>query len=330
MIRRDPAILARIMTSLFCDARGPRLGRRGSVVCIGAFDGVHLGHQRLLAQVRQRADALGVEAVAVSFEPLPREFFQRSGPIARLTSARQKFERLRDAGMDRVGLLRFDRRLAETSAEDFVQRLLVERLATREIWIGPDFRFGHGRRGDLALLQQLGALHGFSAHAVTGAGHDAERISSSRIRSALQSGDLQSARAMLGRDFSISGRVVHGLKLGRTLGYPTANLPLGRRLPPVHGIYAVRVSGAGLKDWPSVASLGTRPTIAGRELLLEAHLFDFNGDLYGQRLDVAFVGKLRDEVKFDGLDALVVQMNIDAEQARAMLAPATMAGEMYA
>ena len=182
------------------------------------------------------------------------------------------------------------------------------------------FRFGHARRGDIALLQQLGAQHGFTAEVIAGSEHQHERISSSRIRDALQDGNLLLAKQMLGRDFSISGRVVHGLKLGRTLGYPTANLPLGRRITPVHGIYAVRVSGAGLKDWPSVASLGTRPTIAGRELLLEAHLFDFNGDLYGQRLDVAFVGKLRNEEKFNDLDALVVQMNIDAEQARAMLA----------
>jgi riboflavin kinase / FMN adenylyltransferase len=311
------------MTFLFRDVSGPRLGTRGSVICIGAFDGVHLGHQGLLSRVRQRADALGVDAVAISFEPLPREFFQRGGPLARLSSARQKFELLRDAGMHHVGLLRFNQALAETSAEGFVQHLLVDRLQAREIWIGPDFRFGHDRKGDLALLQQLGALHGFSAQAIAGAEHAEARISSSRIRSALQNADLGMAKTMLGRDYSISGRVVHGLKLGRTLGYPTANLPLGKRLPPVHGIYAVRVSGAGLQHWPSVASLGTRPTIAGRELLLEAHLFDFNGDLYGQRLDIAFVGKLRNEVKFDNLDALVVQMNIDSEQARALLLRAT-------
>lgn len=314
------------MTLLFRDARGPRLGSRRSVVCIGAFDGVHIGHQRLLAQVRMRAAALNVDAVAISFEPLPREFFHRGGPIARLSSARQKFERLRDAGMHSVGLLRFNRALADTSAEDFVQRLLVDRLAACEIWIGPDFRFGHGRLGDVALLRRLGATGGFTAHAIDGMEYAHGRVSSSRIRQALQSAALGAAKAMLGRDFSISGCVVHGLKLGRTLGYPTANLPLGKRIPPVHGIYAVRVSGAGLRDWPSVASLGTRPTIAGRELLLEAHLFDFNGDLYGQRLEVAFVGKLRDEAKFDNLDALVVQMDIDAAQARALLAPATNVG----
>jgi len=315
------------MTSLFRDATGPRLGSSASIVCIGAFDGVHLGHQQLLQHVRQRARSFAADFVAVSFEPLPREFFRRDGPVARLSSARQKFELLADAGVDRVGLLRFNRRLAETTAEDFVRDLLVARLQAREVWVGPEFRFGHQRRGDIDLLRRLGAQHGFTAEAISGAEWQGERISSSRIRAALQADDLAAAAALLGRDFSIAGRVVHGLKLGRTLGYPTANIPLGGRHPPVKGIYAVRVSGGGLSNWPSVASLGTRPTIAGRELLLEAHLFDFNGDLYGKRLVVAFVQKLRDEVRFDNLEALVVQMNIDAEQARAVLAPRTMAGE---
>ncbi len=315
------------MTLLFRDATGPRLGSSASVVCIGAFDGVHLGHQQLLQHVRQRARLLAADFVAVSFEPLPREFFRREGPVARLSSARQKFELLAAAGVDRVGLLRFNRRLAETSAEDFVRGLLVERLQACEVWVGPEFRFGHQRRGDLDLLRRMGAQYGFDAQAISGAEWQGERISSSRIRAALQADELGAASAMLGRDFGIAGRVVHGLKLGRTLGYPTANIPLAGRHPPVQGIYAVRVSGAGLSNWPSVASLGTRPTIAGRELLLEAHLFDFNGDLYGQRLDVAFIQKLRNEVHFDNLDALVVQMSIDAEQARAVLAPRTMVGE---
>ncbi len=315
------------MTSLFRDAMGPRLGTRASVVCIGAFDGVHLGHQGLLQHAQQHARSRAADCVAVSFEPLPREYFVRDGQIARLSSARQKFQWLAAAGADRVGLLRFNQRLAETSAEDFVRGLLIERLQVCEVWVGPEFRFGQQRRGDLDLLRRMGAQHGFSAEAISGAGWQGERISSSRIRVALQAGEFAQARAMLGRDFSISGRVVHGLKLGRTLGYPTANIPLLGRHPPVQGIYAVRVNGEGLNDWPSVASLGTRPTIAGRELLLEAHLFDFNGDLYGKRLDVAFVRKLRDEVHFENLSALVVQMNIDAEQARAVLAQRTQAGE---
>lgn len=307
------------MTELFRDASGPRRTSRASVIAIGAFDGVHLGHQHLLATVRARADALAADAVAISFEPLPREFFQRGLRIARLSSPRQKFELLRAAGIDRVGLLRFNRALSETSAEEFVERLLVDALQVREVWIGPEFRFGHGRRGDLALLCQMGERFGFSAQLLTGVTEAEERISSTRIRAALAAADHDTARRMLGREFSIGGRVVHGLKLGRTLGYPTANLPMVRRLPPVFGVYAVQVSGAGLVDWPGVASLGTRPTIDGRELLLEAHLFDFEGDLYGQRLEVAFIDKLRDEVRFANLDDLVVRMHQDAREAREIL-----------
>lgn len=314
------------MTYLFRDLHGPRRSERGSIICIGAFDGVHLGHQHLLGQVRARAQALDCNAIAVSFEPLPRAFFNASIAFPRISTARQKFEAMRAAGMASVGLLRFNAALANTSAEDFVQRLLVARLNVREVWVGPGFRFGKGRTGDLELLQCLGRVHGFTAHTVNAAEFGGERISSTRIRSALAEGDLTLAKSMLGHDFVIDGKVVHGLKLGRTLGYPTANLPMGSRVPPLRGIHAVLVSGAGLNNWPSVASLGTRPTIAGREPLLEAHLFDFNGDLYGQRLSVAFVQKLRDEIRFDNLDALVVQMHADASQARAVLAQATAVG----
>jgi len=308
------------MTLLFRDASGPRRAPQPSVICIGAFDGVHLGHQHLLAEVRARARMHNAQAVALSFEPLPREFFHRGAAVARLSSARQKFELLRAAGMDAVGLLRFNQQLAATTATDFVEQLLVRRLRAVEVWIGPEFRFGHGRSGDLALLQALGGRYEFTAQTIATIAQDGERISSSRIRAALAAGDHRAAGELLGRDFSISGHVVHGLKLGRTLGYPTANLPLLGKLPPVHGVYAVRVTGAGLKDWPSVASLGTRPTIGGHELLLEAHLFDFDGDLYGQRLEVSFIAKLRDEAKFENLDAMVACIHQDAAAARTILA----------
>ncbi len=308
------------MSFLFRDASGRRLGLRGSAIAIGAFDGLHLGHQALIGRALARARERDLEPVVLSFEPLPREFFQRALGVSRLMTAREKIERLRALGVDHIGLLRFDRALSETSAEDFVQKLLVERLGAREVWIGLDFRFGHGRRGDLALLQAMGAELGFAAHSIDPVTINGERVSSTRVRAALSQGDHVTARALLGRDFSISGRVVHGQKLGRTLGYPTANLPLGKRLPPVHGIYAVRVSGAGLRDWPSVASLGTRPTVNGRELLLEAHLFDFDGDLYGRRLRVDFVGKIRDEARFANLDDLTARMHLDAVEARRILA----------
>ena len=307
------------MNFLFRDTRGPRLCPRGSAVAIGAFDGVHRGHQALIGRALARAKTLGCEAVVLGFEPLPREFFGRGGPLPRLTTAREKIALTQALGIDRLGLLRFNAALSNTSAEDFVQQILVGRLGAREVWIGPDFRFGHGRRGDVAMLRDLGAELGFSAHAIEPVLIDGERVSSTRIRAALLAGDHALARSLLGRDFAIGGRVIHGQKLGRTLGYPTANIALRKRLPPVHGIYAVRVSGAGLRDWPSVASLGTRPTVNGRELLLEAHLFDFDGDLYGQRLRVDFVGKIRDEARFANLDDLTARMHLDSIEARRIL-----------
>ncbi len=307
------------MKFLFRDTRGPRLCPRGAVIAIGAFDGLHRGHQALVGRALARARALDCAAVVLGFEPLPREFFGRGGPMPRLTTAREKIELTRSLGIDRLGLLRFNAALSNTSAEDFVQQILVHRLGAREVWIGPDFRFGHGRRGDVAMLRDLGAELGFSAYTIEPVLVDGERVSSTRVRAALLAGDHVAARELLGRDFAIAGRVIHGQKLGRTLGYPTANIPLGRRLPPVHGIYAVRVSGAGLHDWPSVASLGTRPTVNGRELLLEAHLFDFDGDLYGRRLRVDFVAKIRDEARFANLDDLTVRMHLDSIEARRIL-----------
>lgn len=307
------------MSFLFRDTLGPRLCPRGAVVAIGAFDGLHLGHQALVSHACASARASGRDAVLLSFEPLPREFFGRGGPLPRLATARDKIERARLLGVDGVGLLRFNAALSNLTAEAFVLRILVERLNAREVWIGPDFRFGHGRRGDVAMLRDMGAELGFTVQTIAPVLVDGDRVSSTRVRAALVAGDHALARRLLGRDFAIAGRVIHGQKLGRTLGYPTANLPIGNRLPPVHGIYAVRVSGAGLHDWPSVASLGTRPTVNGRELLLEAHLFDFAGDLYGQRLRVDFVAKIRDEARFANLDDLTARMNLDAIEARRIL-----------
>lgn len=307
------------MNFLFRDSRGPRLCPRGSVVAIGAFDGVHRGHQALIGRALARAEERDCDAVALGFEPLPREFFGHGRPLPRLTTAREKIERMRTLGIDRIGLLRFDTALSNTSAEDFVQEILVGRLGAREVWVGPDFHFGHGRRGDVAMLRELGRELGFSACTIEPFLIDGERVSSTRIRAALLAGDHALARQLLGRDFAIGGRVIHGQKLGRTLGYPTANISLGRRLPPVHGIYAVRVNGVGLHDWPSVASLGTRPTVHGRELLLEAHLFDFDGDLYGRRLRVDFVAKIRDEARFANLDDLTARMHLDSIEARRIL-----------
>ncbi|MCL6714167.1 bifunctional riboflavin kinase/FAD synthetase [Pseudomonas sp. R2.Fl] len=306
------------MSRLFRDVDGGPLGPRGSVVCIGAFDGLHGGHRALVRHTVARARALGVDAVALTFEPLPREFFARENPPPRLTLARAKVEGLRGLGADTVGLLRFDAAMAAMSAEDFVRRMLVERLSAREVWIGPEFRFGHRRGGDLALLQAMGAELGFMANEIEAVQSQGERISSTRIREALKQGDFADAARLLGRPYAIGGRVVRGQQLGRTLGFPTANLRFPKT-PALSGIYATWVHGVAEQPWASVSSFGTRPTVDGVEPLLEAHLFDFAGDLYGRHIEVEFVAKLRDELKFPDLPSLTEQMHRDAEQARALL-----------
>ena len=209
--------------------------------------------------------------------------------------------------------------MAAMSPEDFVTRVLVGRLAAREVWVGPEFRFGHRRAGDLALLQALGAAHGFSAGAFAPVVAAGERVSSTALRQQLAAGDLDGAARELGRRYAISGKVVRGKQLGRTLGYPTANIRLAGKRPALSGIYATWVHGIGPRPMASVSSLGTRPTVQGVEPLLEAHVFDFAGDLYGRRLEVEFVAKLRDEEKFDDLPALVRQMDQDSAQARRVL-----------
>jgi riboflavin kinase/FMN adenylyltransferase len=289
------------------------------VVCIGAFDGLHLGHRALVQHAATRARALDLPMVALSFEPLPREFFANDGPPPRLLLPRAKIEGLRALGAGPVGLLRFDARLASMSADAFVREMLVERLSVREVWIGPGFRFGKGRAGDIETLRSLGDASGFVAGEIEPVQLDGERVSSTRIRAALQAGDFPAAARLLGRPYAIGSRVVRGRQLGRTLGFPTANLRFDGKTPPLSGIFATRVHGVGAQPWPSVSSFGTRPTVDGIEPLLEAHLFDFDGDLYGRRIEVEFVAKLREEEKFDTLPALVEQMQRDAAQARGVL-----------
>lgn len=307
------------MEKLFRDVEGKPACPQGSVVCIGAFDGLHRGHQALVGHVRDRARALGLAAVALSFEPLPRERFAPADPPARLLLPRAKVEGLRALGMDVVGLLRFNAAMVAMPAGAFVERLLVARLAAREVWVGPGFRFGHGRSGDIALLRQMGARLGFEAGEVAVVEEGGERLSASAVRARLAAGDLDGAARILGRRYAIGGHVVRGKQLGRQLGYPTANLRLGGKRAALGGIFAVWVHGIGPAPRAGVASLGTRPTVQGVEPLLEAHVFDFDGDLYGRRIEVEFVAKLRDEEKFDDLPALVRQMDRDAEQARRVL-----------
>jgi riboflavin kinase/FMN adenylyltransferase len=307
------------MNRLFRDASGPCLAPGGSVVCIGAFDGMHLGHRAVLARVRERARAARLASIAVSFEPLPREFFAHARKVPRVSSPREKISQFAGAQLDRVLLLRFNAALSAMPAQEFVERVLVARLNVKEVWVGEGFRFGHARGGDLPLLARLGAVHGFSAHALEPVVIEGERVSSSAIREALAGGSFDVAARWLGRPFMIGGHVVRGQQLGRKLGYPTANLRLGRRTSPVEGIFAVRVHGVRATAMPGVASLGVRPTVNGKEPLLEAHLFDFDDDIYGRRIDVEFVEKLRDEEKFSDLDAMVKQIDMDAAQARNIL-----------
>jgi riboflavin kinase / FMN adenylyltransferase len=307
------------MSRLFRDVEGGPLCPQGSVVCIGAFDGLHLGHRALVRHAAARACALGIPLVALSFEPLPREFFSKGSPPPRLTLPRAKVHGLCALGGDIVGLMRFDGRLAALSAEDFARRVLAGRLSAREVWVGPEFRFGRARAGDLDVLRRLGGELGFVADEIMPVLADGERVSSTRIRRALATGDFATATRLLGRPYAIGGRVVRGNQLGRTLGFPTANLRFGGKEPALSGIFAARVHGIAAQPWPAVASFGTRPTVDGREPLLEAHLFDFDGDLYGRRIEVEFVARLRDEEKFHDLPALVAQMQRDAALARALL-----------
>ena len=292
----------------------------GTVATIGGFDGVHRGHQALLALLKQKANQLDLPMTVISFEPSPREFFMGKAAPARLQRFREKFNALAECGVERFVCLRFDEQLRSLSPLEFVEQILRDALGVRWLVVGHDFKFGRGRQGSVADLQSLGERCGFGVDEFAPFLIDQQRVSSTLVRDALAVGDLSRAEYLLGRPYAISGRVVHGQKLGRTLGYPTANMQLKRRVIPLKGIFAVRVTGAGLRAAPAVASLGTRPVVNGVEPLLEAHVFDFDGDLYGKQLQIEFIARLRDELWFPSLDDMVTQMHIDASQARNILA----------
>jgi riboflavin kinase/FMN adenylyltransferase len=304
--------------------RGPlnlRERHRGCVVTIGTFDGIHLGHQALLSRLCKHAARLSRPAMVLTFEPMPREYLKPEKPPARLTSWRERWHILGGCGIDYMCVLRFDERLRNLSGEDFAA-LLAGQLHSHLVVVGHDFRFGRNGEATASALATSGTALGFEVDIVTPVLLGGSRVSSSGVREALSRSDFELARSWLGRPYSMTGRVVQGNQLGRKLGFPTANLRTGRRRVPVAGIFAVRVHGVAADPLPGVASLGTRPTIAGGgEMLLEAHLFDFAGDLYGREIGVEFVSKLRDEEHFANLDALVVQMNKDAVDARRILAP---------
>ncbi|MDP2808824.1 MAG: bifunctional riboflavin kinase/FAD synthetase [Rhodocyclaceae bacterium] len=289
-----------------------------TVLAIGNFDGVHLGHRALLARLVDKACALGLPPSVMTFEPHPRELFSPEDAPARLTSLREKLELLEAHGVERTYVLHFSRKLAALTAEAFIENVLVRGLAVRHLIIGDDFRFGHGRSGDFAMLQQAGIGHGFTVEAMHTVDIDGERVSSSAVRETLASGDLEHAARLLGRPYNIAGRVVHGNRLGHQLGFPTANIQLKRKRVALAGIFAVTVSGLDKRHLPGAASLGVRPTLGeGLKPVLEVHLFDFDREIYGEHLTVHFLHKLRDELKFDGLDALKAQIARDVETTKA-------------
>jgi riboflavin kinase/FMN adenylyltransferase len=290
---------------------------RDCVVTIGSFDGLHLGHQVLIERLRSHAARLALPAMMVTFEPLPREFLQAANPPARLTNFRERWRLLSACGLDRLCVLGFGNRLRALSGLQFMQLLAAARA--RVVVVGHDFRFGRGGEATAAWCADNAAQFGFSTDLVTEVPVDGERVSSGRVRTALAAGEFSSAARMLGRAYSMRARVRHGNKFGRTIGFPTANLPVKRRRVALKGVFAVRVNGAGLAGWPAVASLGTRPMVDGHEMLLEAHLFDFDADLYGQELEVEFIARLRDELTFPSMGAMVQQMGRDAADARRLL-----------
>ncbi|MFZ1829385.1 MAG: bifunctional riboflavin kinase/FAD synthetase [Candidatus Competibacteraceae bacterium] len=293
----------------------------GCVATIGNFDGVHLGHQAILAQLAEPAGRLRLPRLVITFEPQPQEFFAGpAAPPARLMRLREKLLALNGLGVERVLCLKFDHRLAALPAERFIEDLLVRQLGVRYLVIGDDFRFGHRRVGDFTLLVKAGQRYGFAVVDNDSYLIDGERVSSTRVRQALSWGDLELATLLLGRPYDMCGRVAHGDQRGRTLGFPTANIHLHRRATPVYGVYAVLISGPGLKPWPGVANVGRRPTVQGVREQLEVHLLDFQGDLYGKRVKVDFLRYQRPEQRFESLDALRRQIQKDEQEARAWLA----------
>jgi riboflavin kinase/FMN adenylyltransferase len=293
---------------------------RGCVATIGNFDGVHLGHQSVFRHLLQKGRDLGLPATVVTFEPQPREFFQPDTAPARLTRLREKLQAMQDVGIEQVVVLEFNKRLAGMSARQFVDELLVEGLKVRFLSVGDDFRFGQGRQGDFDLLKQMGLQHGYAVENMNTYMLDADRVSSTRIRELLTRGELTTAAQCLGRPYRICGRVSHGDKRGRTIGFPTLNVNLHRIVSPLRGVFAVRVLGLAETALPGVANIGNRPTVdGGTRYLLEVHLFDFARSVYGEHVQVEFVRKLRDEKRFDSFDALRLQILEDAASARRVL-----------
>lgn len=288
---------------------------QGSLVTIGNFDGVHLGHQAIIRKAMSQA----LPSVVMTFEPLPREYFHPDTAPARLSSLREKAAALQQLGVENLLCLPFRRTLAELDARDFVRQILVDGLHARQVLVGHDFRFGRARQGDLDMLENLGRQHGFTVTVMPPVCLDGQRISSTGLRECLAAGDLAQARRELGRAYGICGRVIHGDKRGRQIGFPTANISLRGRKPVMTGVFAVIAERKDGSCMPAVANLGTRPTVNGQAPLLEVHILDQSPDLYGERLFVHFLARIREEQRFAGLDELRKQIGLDVEQGRRLL-----------
>jgi riboflavin kinase/FMN adenylyltransferase len=288
-----------------------------SALTIGNFDGVHFGHQAMLAELKRAAGRLGLPACVLTFEPHPREFFAPDRAPTRLTSLREKLELLAQHGVDRVNLCRFNYAFAQTTPDEFVERIIARGLGARWVLVGDDFRFGARRAGDFVLLKQSASRYGFEVAALSSVALEGERVSSTAVRQALAGGDLERAQRLLGRTYSISGRVVRGDGLGHKLGFPTANVRMKHNRPPLTGIFAVRLHGAPDGPLRGVASLGVRPTVKqGGAPVLEVHVLDFDGDLYRRHVRVEFLVKFRDEERYADLATLTRKIALDVENAR--------------
>jgi riboflavin kinase / FMN adenylyltransferase len=286
-----------------------------SVVTIGNFDALHLGHQKLIAEVCQQASAQALQSIMLTFDPLPEEVFKPQDSSARVLSLREKWRLLSHYPLDLVCCVPFSKVFAQLSAKQFVKDILVDTLNVKKLIVGEDFRFGQKRQGDIALLETLGKQFGFTVQIEKVMYRD-RVISSTWIRSALKDGDFDLAEKLLGRPYSNVGRVVYGNQLGRKLGCPTANIPSHRKTSALHGVYIADVLGLDGKVWPAIASMGTRPAVQGEVFLLEVHLFDFDREIYGQLIEVRYREKLRDEWMFDSIDELKIQIHKDCQQAK--------------
>lgn len=293
--------------------------RRGSVVTIGAYDGLHLGHEQLLQRVLDASSRLAMPSIVMSFEPTPKEFFASSNPPARLMRFREKFDALAAHGIDLFYCPRFSAPMRDIGAADFIRRVLVHGLGMRHIVVGDDFRFARAQQGSIAELRRAAKALGYAVEQVPSVVINGTRVSSTAIREALGSGDLARATAWLGRPYRMSGKVVRGEKLGRNLGFPTANVDIRRRQSAVTGIFAVRVAGLSDRPLDAVASVGTRPTFGGTKPILEVHIFDFEEQIYGRQIHVDFIARLRSEEKYDDVGELVAQMHRDVDNARSIL-----------